>query len=89
MGPHVGLAISEKKNYSAEDGTDGTISLSAEEKNDRNSVPWNKIEANMGNPMPESALILCQSRLYPPVKEIGFAHRTPSRTPPPHPIAIK
>jgi hypothetical protein len=31
----------------------------------------------MGNPMPELALILCQSRLYPPVKDLGFALRTP------------
>jgi hypothetical protein len=26
----------------------------------------------MGNPMPESALTLCQSRLYPPVRDLGF-----------------
>ena len=28
----------------------------------------------MGNPMPESTLILCQSRLYPPVRDLGFGH---------------
>jgi hypothetical protein len=49
----VGLAISDKKNYSAEDGIDGTIGLfrrnsgfgpncSAEEKNAWNSVLWDK-----------------------------------------------
>ncbi len=27
----------------------------------------------MGNPMPESTLTLCQSRLYPPVREFGFS----------------
>ncbi len=26
----------------------------------------------MGNPMPESTLTLCQSRLYPPVRDFGF-----------------
>jgi hypothetical protein len=26
----------------------------------------------MGNPMPESILTLCQSRLYPPVRDLGF-----------------
>ncbi len=26
----------------------------------------------MGNPMPESTLSLCQSRLFPPVREFGF-----------------
>jgi hypothetical protein len=26
----------------------------------------------MGNPMPDSTLILCQSRLYPPVRDFGF-----------------
>jgi hypothetical protein len=26
----------------------------------------------MGNPMPESALTLCQRRLYAPVKDLGF-----------------
>jgi hypothetical protein len=27
---------------------------------------------SMGNPMPESTLTLCQSRLYPPVRDFGF-----------------
>ncbi len=26
----------------------------------------------MGNPMPESTLTICQSRLYPPVRDSGF-----------------
>jgi hypothetical protein len=26
----------------------------------------------VGNPMPESTLTLCQSRLYPPVRDLGF-----------------
>ncbi len=26
----------------------------------------------MGNPMPESTLTLCQSRRYPPVRDLGF-----------------
>ncbi len=26
----------------------------------------------MGNPIPEMTLILCQSRLYPPVRDFGF-----------------
>ncbi len=29
----------------------------------------------MGNPMPESTLTLYQSRLYPPVRELGFGLR--------------
>ncbi len=29
----------------------------------------------MGNPMPESALTLCQSRLYSPVRDLGFGLR--------------
>jgi hypothetical protein len=29
----------------------------------------------MGNPMPESTLTLCQSRLYPPVRDFGFGLR--------------
>jgi hypothetical protein len=28
----------------------------------------------MGNPMPESTLTLCQSRLYLPVRDFGFGH---------------
>ncbi len=28
---------------------------------------------NPDNPMPESTLTLCQGRLYPPVREFGFA----------------
>jgi hypothetical protein len=54
----VGLAISEKKNYSAEDGIDGTIGLfrrnsgsgpncSAEEKNAWNSVLWDKYRSKL------------------------------------------
>ena len=34
-----------------------------------------RIDSNtftMGNPMPESALTLCQSRLYHPVRDFGF-----------------
>jgi hypothetical protein len=27
---------------------------------------------NMDNPLPESTLTLCQSRLYPPVRDLGF-----------------
>jgi hypothetical protein len=30
----------------------------------------------MGNPMPESTLTLCQSRLYPPVRDLGFGLST-------------
>jgi hypothetical protein len=30
-------------------------------------VPW-----SMGNPMPESTLTLCQSRLYSPFRDFGF-----------------
>ncbi len=30
----------------------------------------------MGNPMPESILTLCQSRLYPPVRDFGFGLST-------------
>jgi hypothetical protein len=26
----------------------------------------------MGNPIPESTLTLCQSRLYPPIRDFGF-----------------
>ncbi len=29
----------------------------------------------MGNPMPESTLTLCQSLLYPPVRDFAFALR--------------
>jgi hypothetical protein len=29
----------------------------------------------MGNPMPESTLTLCQSRLYPPVRDFEFGLR--------------
>jgi hypothetical protein len=29
----------------------------------------------IGNPMPESTLTLCQSRLSPPVRDLGFGHR--------------
>ncbi len=28
---------------------------------------------NTGNPMPESTLTLCQSRLYPPVRDLEFS----------------
>jgi hypothetical protein len=34
-----------------------------------------RIDSNtfaMGSPMPESTLALCQSRLYPPVRDFGF-----------------
>jgi hypothetical protein len=31
-------------------------------------LPW----APLGNPTPESTLTLCQSRLYPPVRDFGF-----------------
>jgi hypothetical protein len=30
----------------------------------------------MGNPMPKSTLTLCQSRLYPPVRDFGFGFWT-------------
>ncbi len=32
----------------------------------------------MGNPMPESTLTVCQSRLSPPVRDFGFRLWTPS-----------
>jgi hypothetical protein len=34
--------------------------------------PYSRFDSNaftVGNPMPESTLILCQSRLYPPVRD--------------------
>jgi hypothetical protein len=31
---------------------------------------------NTGNPMPESTLTLCQSRLYPPFRDFGFGLRS-------------
>ncbi len=42
----------------------------------------------MGTPMPESAVTLCQSRLYPPVRDFGFGLSTlvcPPTEPPPPP----
>ncbi len=30
----------------------------------------------MGNPMPEPTLTLCQSQLYPPVRDFGFSFKT-------------
>ncbi len=35
----------------------------------------------MGNPMPQSTLALCQSRLYPPVRGFGFGLRFEALTP--------
>jgi hypothetical protein len=32
----------------------------------------NTFTMGLGNPMPESTLTLCQSRLYPPVRDLGF-----------------
>jgi hypothetical protein len=39
--------------------------------------PLYRVDSNtftMGNPMPESTLSLCQSRLYPPVRVFGFGY---------------
>ncbi len=33
----------------------------------------------MGNPMPESTLTLCQRRLYPPARDLGFGLSPPTR----------
>jgi hypothetical protein len=41
-----------------------------------------KIDSNtftMGNPIPESTLTPCQSRLYPPVSDFGFGLSTTTR----------
>jgi hypothetical protein len=38
--------------------------------------PLQRVDSNtftMGNPMPEATLTLCQSRLYPPVRDLGLA----------------
>ncbi len=32
----------------------------------------------MGNPIPELTLTICQSRLYPPVKDFGFGLNVPN-----------
>jgi hypothetical protein len=40
-----------------------------------------RVDANtftMGNPMPESTLTLCQSQLYPPVRDFGLASGSPA-----------
>jgi hypothetical protein len=44
------------------------------------SYVHSRVDSNtftVGNPMPESTLTLCHSRLYPPVRDFGFG-------PPPH-----
>jgi hypothetical protein len=35
-------------------------------------VDFNTFTMGLGNPLPESTLTLCQSRLYPPVRDFGF-----------------
>ncbi len=42
------------------------------------SVDYNTF--TMGNPMPESALTLCQSQLYPPDRDFGFSLRSAKRS---------
>ncbi len=40
--------------------------------------PTARVDSNtftMGSPMPESTFTLCQSRLYPPVRDFGFGLR--------------
>ncbi len=35
-------------------------------------MPESTPTCTIGNPMPESILTLCRSRLYPPVRDFGF-----------------
>jgi hypothetical protein len=54
-------------------------------------LPW-----ALGNPRPESTLTLCQSRLYPPVRDFGFGlcfldsgiHATPPKATVPYAVFL-